>query len=227
MDVEKRIEELKIVPVVVLQSAADAVPLADALTAAGLPLAEVTFRTEAAEESIRRIAGAFPEMLVGAGTVSSVEQAVKAVEAVDTSVGRVVEAVKEMGGSVLLTADHGNAHKRVDEDGELKKGIPIFPGVCTPTELMMLLKYDLRVAKFFPAEQYGGLKTIRALSGPFPQMRFMPTGGINAGNVKEYLADPRIIACGGSWMVKDSLIKAGNFDEIRRLTAEAVNLVKG
>lgn len=92
---------------------------------------------------------------------------------------------------------------------------------------MMLLKYDLRVAKFFPAEQYGGLKTIRALSGPFPQMRFMPTGGINAGNVKEYLADPRIIACGGSWMVKDSLIKAGNFDEIRRLTAEAVNLVKG
>ena len=208
MDVEKRIEELKIVPVVVLQSAADAVPLADALTAAGLPLAEVTFRTEAAEESIRRIAGAFPEMLVGAGTVSSVEQAVKAVEA---------------GAKFLVSAGF---QKAITEFG-LKKGIPIFPGVCTPTELMMLLKYDLRVAKFFPAEQYGGLKTIRALSGPFPQMRFMPTGGIHAGNVKEYLADPRIIACGGSWMVKDSLIKAGNFDEIRRLTAEAFNLVKG
>ena len=208
MDVEKRIEELKIVPVVVLQSAADAVPLADALTAAGLPLAEVTFRTEAAEESIRRIAGAFTEMLVGAGTVSSVEQAVKAVEA---------------GAKFLVSA----GFQTDITEFALKKGIPIFPGVCTPTELMMLLKYDLRVAKFFPAEQYGGLKTIRALSGPFPQMRFMPTGGINAGNVKEYLADPRIIACGGSWMVKDSLIKAGNFDEIRRLTAEAVNLVKG
>src|SRR5699024_1440838 len=128
-----------------------------------LPLAEVTFRTEAAEESIRRIAGAFPEMLVGAGTVSSVEQAVKAVEA---------------GAKFLVSA----GFQTDITEFALKKGIPIFPGVCTPTELMMLLKYDLRVAKFFPAEQYGGLKTIRALSGPFPQMRFMPTGGIHAGN---------------------------------------------
>ena len=132
-------------------------------------------------------------MLVGAGTVSSVEQAVKAVEA--------GSEISRFGG--LSDGYYGICPE--------KRNSYFFQGVCTPTELMMLLKYDLRVAKFFPAEQYGGLKTIRALSGPFPQMRFMPTGGIHAGNVKEYLADPRIIACGGSWMVKDSLIKAREF----------------
>ena len=160
MDVNKRIEELKIVPVVVLQDADDALPLAEALIKGGLPLAEVTFRTEAAEESIRRISGRFPEMLVGAGTVSSVEQAVRAVDA---------------GAEFLVSAGF---QTDIIEFAQ-KKGVPVFPGVCTPTELMLLAKHGLQVAKFFPAEQYGGLKTIRALSGPFPQMRFMPTGGIN------------------------------------------------
>lgn len=207
MDVNKRIEELKIVPVVVLQDADDALPLAEALIKGGLPLAEVTFRTEAAEESIRRISGRFPEMLVGAGTVSSVEQAVRAVDA---------------GAEFLVSAGF---QTDIIEFAQ-KKGVPVFPGVCTPTELMLLAKHGLQVAKFFPAEQYGGLKTIRALSGPFPQMRFMPTGGINAGNIKAYLEEPKVIACGGSWMVKDSLIREKKFDEIRRLTAEAVALVR-
>ena len=103
--------------------------------------------------------------------------------------------------------------------------IPIFPGTCTPTEVMQAMGYGLKVVKFFPASQYGGLNTIKALAGPFPAMRFMPTGGINAGNVKEYLADKHIIACGGSWMVKGDLIAAGKFDEIQRLTQEAVALV--
>ena len=208
MDVNKKIEELKIVPVVVLQDKKDARPLAEALTEGGLPVAEVTFRTEAAEASIRAIAESFPDMLVGAGTVTSTEQAERAMEA---------------GARFLVTA----GFNRSVTEYAVQHEIPIFPGVCTPSELMLLLEYTLTVAKFFPAEQYGGLKTIKALSGPFPNMRFMPTGGINAGNIREYLANPKVIACGGSWMVKDTLIKEGNFSEIRRLTEEAVNLVNG
>ena len=207
MDINQKIEELKIVPVVVLHDAKDAVPLAQALVDGGLPVAEVTFRTDAAEASIREIAKAFPEMLVGAGTVTSVKQAEKAVAA---------------GARFLVTAGF---NRKVTEYA-VEYNIPIFPGVCTPTELMFLLEYNLPVAKFFPAAQYGGLATIKALSAPFPNMRFMPTGGINAGNVREYLENPKVIACGGSWMVKDALIKEGKFDEIRRLTAEAVDLVK-
>lgn len=207
MDVNKKIEELKIVPVVVLHNADNAVPLADALIQGGLPIAEITFRTEAAEASIRAITERFPEMLVGAGTIVTVEQAKKAVSA---------------GAKFLVSA--GFSQKVTEYAIENK--IPVFPGICTPTELMYLLEYGLSVAKFFPASQYGGLATIKALSGPFPQMRFMPTGGINAGNIREYLADPRIIACGGSWMVKDSLIREGMFDEIKKATMEAVELVK-
>ena len=162
MDINQRIEELKIVPVVVLHDAKDAVPLAQALVDGGLPVAEVTFRTDAAEASIREIAKAFPEMLVGAGTVTSVEQAEKAVAA---------------GARFLVTAGF---NRKVTEYA-VEYNIPIFPGVCTPTELMFLLEYNLPVAKFFPAAQFGGLATIKALSAPFPNMRFMPTGGINAG----------------------------------------------
>ncbi len=208
MNVMEKIEELKIVPVVVLHDAKDAVPLAQALTDGGLPVAEVTFRTEAAESSIKAMSDAFPEMLVGAGTVTSVEQAEKAVAA---------------GAKFLVTAGF---NRRVTEYA-VENHIPIFPGACTPSELMLLLEYNLPVAKFFPAGQYGGLDTIKALSGPFPNMRFMPTGGVNAGNIREYLAYPKVIACGGSWMVKDTLIKEGRFDEIQRLTSEAVALVKG
>jgi 2-dehydro-3-deoxyphosphogluconate aldolase/(4S)-4-hydroxy-2-oxoglutarate aldolase len=198
--------EKKIVPVVKLDRASDAKPLADALIEGGLPVAEVTFRTDAAEESIRQMAP-IPGMLVGAGTVTNVEQAKRAIDA---------------GAAFLVTP--GFSRKVTEFAVETKT--PIFPGISTPTELMMALEYDLPVVKFFPAAQYGGLATIKALAAPFPSMRFMPTGGVNAGNILEYLSFPKIIACGGSWMVKDTYINEGRFDEIVRLTREAVELVK-
>ncbi|MDR3730138.1 MAG: bifunctional 4-hydroxy-2-oxoglutarate aldolase/2-dehydro-3-deoxy-phosphogluconate aldolase [Oscillospiraceae bacterium] len=206
MDINAKIESLKLVPVVVLEDAKDALPLAKALIDGGLPVAEVTFRTAAAEDSIRAISEAYPEMLVGAGTVTNLEQAKTAVAA---------------GAKFLVTPGFSDEVTRYAVEND----IPIFPGTCTPTEVMRAMSYGLKVVKFFPASQYGGLNTIKALSGPFPAMRFMPTGGINAGNVKEYLANKHIIACGGSWMVKSDLIAAGKFDEIKRLTQEAVALV--
>ena len=206
-DLAERFHEVGVVPVVVLEDAKDAVPLAKALIAGGLPVAEVTFRTAAAADSIKAISEACPEMLVGAGTVTNLEQAKKA---------------KEAGAKFIVTPGFS---KTVTEFA-VENNIPVFPGVCTPTEIMMVMEYNLPVVKFFPASQYGGLATIKALSGPFPSLRFMPTGGVNAGNVKEYLASPKIIACGGSWMVKERLIKEGKFDEIEKLTAEAVALVR-
>lgn len=206
MDINAKIESLKLVPVVVLEDAKDALPLAKALIDGGLPVAEVTFRTAAAADSIRAISEAYPEMLVGAGTVVNVEQAKTAVAA---------------GAKFLVTPGFSDEVTRYAVEND----IPIFPGTCTPTEVMQAMSYGLKVVKFFPASQYGGLNTIKALAGPFSAMRFMPTGGINASNVKEYLADKHIIACGGSWMVKGDLIAAGKFDEIQRLTQEAVALV--
>lgn len=207
MDVEKIIEEVKLVPVVIFQDADNAEPLAKALIAGGLPIAEVTFRTAAAADSIKAIAEMHPEMLVGAGTVTNLEHAKKA---------------KESGAKFIVTP----GFSRAVTEFALENSIPIFPGVCTPTEIMMAMEYNLKVVKFFPASQYGGLSTIKALSGPFPSLRFMPTGGINASNVKEYLASPKVIACGGSWMVKENLIKECKYDEIEKLTAEAVSLIR-
>lgn len=205
MNIYEEIAKLKIVPVVALDDEKDALALADALIDGGLPVAEITFRTAAAEGSIRAIAQDRPEMLVGAGTITTMDQAKRAVAA---------------GAKFLVTpgfSDEITAYATV-------QNIPIFPGVCTPTEIMMTLKYDLPVVKFFPAAQFGGLATIKALNGPFPHLKFMPTGGVSASNVKEYLAYPNIVACGGSWMVKKDLINAGKFDEIRQMTAEAVAL---
>ncbi|WP_419821910.1 bifunctional 4-hydroxy-2-oxoglutarate aldolase/2-dehydro-3-deoxy-phosphogluconate aldolase [Anoxybacterium hadale] len=201
-----KIAEMKIVPVIKIDAAADAAPLAKALIAGGLPLAEVTFRTAAAEEAIREMKK-FPEMLVGAGTITSVEQA---------------KAACEAGAEFLVTA----GFNRAVTEFAVENNVPIFPGVCTPTEMMLLLEYNLPVAKFFPAEQYGGLATIKALSAPFPGIKFMPTGGINEKNILDYLAAPQIVACGGSWMVKEALINNHQFGEIERLAAEAVQLVK-
>lgn len=207
MNIKEQIASHKIVPVIKLNDPKDAVPLAKALVNGGLPVAEITFRTAAAEESIKRVAADCPEVLLGAGTVTSVEQAERAVAA---------------GAKFVVTA--GFSHKVtaycVDHN------IPIFPGVCTPSEVMWLLEYGLDVAKFFPAAQYGGLATIKALSAPFPQMKFMPTGGVSEKNILEYLAFDKIIACGGSWMVRDDLVSAGKFDEITALVAQAVALVQ-
>lgn len=202
-----QIEELKIVPVVKIDCAKDAVPLCRALCEGGLPVAEITFRTDAAEEAIRLASAEFPEMLIGAGTIVNVEQAEKAVAA---------------GAKFLVSPGF---IKSVTE-WAVNHDVMIFPGTCTPSEIMEAMEYHLPVVKFFPAEQYGGLKTIKSLAAPFPFIRFMPTGGINADNLNEYLSYDRIIACGGSWMVKDTLIKEGKFDEIRKLTQEAVECVK-
>ncbi len=202
----EQVEIKKIVPVVKLDRASDARPLGEALSEGGLPVAEVTFRTDAAEESIRIMKREFPEMMVGAGTVVNVEQAKRALDT---------------GASFLVSPGISRSVVEFAIDNKL----PVFPGTCTPSEVMIAMEYDLPVVKFFPAAQYGGLATIKALAAPFPSLRFMPTGGINAANIMDYLASDKIIACGGSWMVKDSLINAGNFEEITRLTAEAVALV--
>lgn len=207
VDFMQQLADTKVVPVVVLNRVEDAKPLGEALCAGGLPVAEVTFRTEAAEESIRVMKKEFPDMMVGAGTIVNVEQAKRALDA----------------GSTFLVSPGFSA--KVTEFA-IDNNVPIFPGCCTPTEIMMAMDYGLKVVKFFPAKQFGGLDTIKALAAPFPSMKFMPTGGISAANIREFLAFDKIIACGGSWMVNGALVKEGNFAEITRLTKEAVDLVK-
>jgi 2-dehydro-3-deoxyphosphogluconate aldolase/(4S)-4-hydroxy-2-oxoglutarate aldolase len=201
-----QVEKTKIVPVVKLDRPEDAKPLCKALCAGGLPAAEITFRTAAAEEAIRIASEAFPEMLIGAGTVTNTDQAERALNA---------------GAKFLVSPGFSAAVTKFAVEHE----IMIFPGICTPTELMAAMEFNLPVVKFFPAEQYGGVKTIKALGAPFPAMRFMPTGGINASNIMEYLSLKQVVACGGSWMVKGNLIDAGDFGGITRLTREAVELV--
>lgn len=202
---EEKIAELKVVPVVVLEDAKDAAPLAKALCEGGLPCAEVTFRTAAARDSIKAMTDAYPDMLVGAGTVLTTEQVDSAVEA----------------GAKFIVSP-GFDPEIVDYC--LEKEIPVFPGCITPSEVAQAVKRGLRVVKFFPAEQFGGVATIKALSAPYVGLKFMPTGGISAKNLKEYLACKPIVACGGSWMVKKDLIQAGEFEKIKELTKEAVAL---
>lgn len=206
-ETEAKIAQYGVVPVVVLENAKDAEALAKALIEGGLPCAEVTFRTEAADESIRRMSEAYPEMLVGAGTVLTVEQVERAVSA----------------GAKFIVSP-GFDPEIVEYC--MEKNIPVFPGCITPSEVAQAVKRGLRVVKFFPAEQFGGVSTIKALAAPYQMVKFMPTGGVNAKNLKEYLSYDRIIACGGSWMVKSDLIRAGEFDKICELTKEAVALVK-
>lgn len=204
--VEETIQKMGVVPVVVLNDAKDAVPLARALCEGGLPCAEVTFRTDAAEESIRIMTTEFPEMLVGAGTVLTTGQVDRAVAA----------------GAKFIVSPGFNPEI---VDYCLEKEIPVFPGCITPSEVALAVKRGLKIVKFFPAEQFGGVATIKALAAPYVGLKFMPTGGINAKNLESYLSCDKIIACGGSWMVKGDLIKAGKFDEIKAMTEEAVKLV--
>ena len=200
--IEERFAELKVVPVVVLNDVKDAAPLAKALVEGGLPCAEVTFRTEAAAESLRIMAEAYPDMLVGAGTVLTTEQVDKAVEA----------------GAKFIVSP-GFDPEIVDYC--IEKNIPVFPGCATPSEVAQAVKRGLKVVKFVPAEQAGGLAMIKAMAAPYNMLKFMPTGGINTKNLKEYLACDKILCCGGSWMVKGDLVEAGEFDKIKKLTEEA------
>ena len=206
-EVLMKIGQMGIVPVVVLNDVKNAVPLAQSLINGGLPCAEVTFRTEAAQQSIAEISKNFPQMYVGAGTVLTTEQVDGAVDA----------------GAKFIVRPGFNP--KVLEYC-IKKGYPVTPGIMTPTELEMALEFGLDVVKFFPAENAGGLKMIKAMAAPYTKMKFMPTGGINPQNVREYLQCDKILACGGSWMVKSDLINSGNFAEIEKLTKEASQIVK-
>ena len=196
-----------VVPVVVLEDAAQAVPTAKALLKGGINAMEITFRTSAAKASIEKVAKEVPEMIVGAGTVVNVQQVHDAVEA----------------GAKFLVSPGSDAEVIAEA---IKLGVPITPGVVTPSEIMIGLKLGLKVFKFFPAENYGGLKTIKALSGPFPQIKILPTGGIHQSNVAEYFKNPKIPAVGGSWMCTKDMISSGDFDGIAEKSAAATALFK-
>jgi 2-dehydro-3-deoxyphosphogluconate aldolase/(4S)-4-hydroxy-2-oxoglutarate aldolase len=200
------IGKYKLVPVVKIEKASDAVSLGRALIDGGLPIAEVTFRTDAAEEAIRLMVKEHRDMLVGAGTVLTVENAKKAIGA----------------GAAFIVAPGFNPEV---VDYCISQGMPVTPGVTNPTQVEMGLSRGLKVLKFFPAEAAGGLKMLKAMGAVYDVM-YMPTGGINVSNLKDYLAYDKILACGGSWMVKADLISSGNFSEITRLTKEAVALTK-
>lgn len=207
-EVLKSIGEIGVVPVVRIEDAKDAVPLGEALLAGDLPLAEITFRTEAAEQAIKNISSALPDMLVGAGTVLTVEQVKKARAA----------------GAKFIVSPGFNPQV---VDYCLEQGIPVTPGVNSPTSIEMALERNLRVLKFFPAEASGGLAMLKAVAGPYGGVSFIPTGGINTRNMQSYLASGLVHACGGSWMAKADMIAAGRFAEITRLAREAVSLALG
>ena len=207
-DLLKKLGTIGIVPVVVIDDVEKAVPLAKALVAGGIPCAEVTFRTAEAEEAIKRMAAEVPELIVGAGTVLTTEQADRAVAA----------------GAKFLVSPGFN-RKVVEYCNE--KGYLMTPGTSRPSDVEQALECGLDVIKFFPAEAAGGLPMIKAMCGPYTTVKFMPTGGINAGNLNSYLAYDKILCCGGSWMVKGSLIKEGKFDEITKLCKEAVEAMLG
>ena len=207
---EKVIDKLMtygVVPVVVIDDVTDAIPLAEALMKGGLECAEVTFRTEAAADAIKAMTENFPDMFVGAGTVLSAKQVDEAISA----------------GAKFIVSP-GFDPEVVDYC--ISKNIPIIPGTITPSEVAQGVKRGLKVLKFFPAEQAGGLPMIKAMAAPYTGVKFMPTGGINEKNLRDYLSFDKISACGGSWMVKSDLIKSGDFTKIEQLTAEAVKAVK-
>jgi 2-dehydro-3-deoxyphosphogluconate aldolase/(4S)-4-hydroxy-2-oxoglutarate aldolase len=200
------IRRLKIVPVIVIDDADRALGLADALAAGGLPCAEVTFRTSAAAEALRRIAAERPGVLAGAGTVLTTEQAARA---------------RDAGARFIVSPGINPKVVRWCQDHAL----PVFPGVCTPTEIETALECGLNVVKFFPAEPSGGVGFLKAIAAPFPDLGFMPTGGVTAANVREYLAFKRVVACGGSWMAPQDWIQQGAFDRIQQAVRDAVSVV--
>ena len=207
-EVLQKLSAIGIVPVIKIDDVEKAVPLAKALVAGGIPCAEVTFRTDEAEEAIRRMAKEVPEMIVGAGTVLTPEQADRAIAA----------------GSKFLVSPGLNP-KVVKHC--IEKGYLITPGTSNPSDVEVAIELGLDVVKFFPAEAAGGIKMIKSMAAPYTKMKFMPTGGINADNLNNYLSFNKIICCGGSWMVKDDLIKNGEFDKITELCKEAVATMLG
>ena len=208
MDLERMLSETRVIPVVEIPRAEDAVPLARTLAEGGLACAEITFRTAAAGAAIAAISEALPEFTVGAGTVLSVRQAEEAVAA---------------GARFLVSPGFDDAVVAFAREA----GVPMLPGVCTPGEITHAVSQGVDLLKFFPAEAAGGLGYLKAVAAPFGAVRFVPTGGIGPVNVESYLKHPQVVACGGSWMVKRQAIADGDFETIGRLTAEAVALAAG
>ena len=208
MQISEQIFKIGIIPVIAIDDADKAVPLAQALVKGGLPAAEVTFRTAAAEEAIRRIVAEVPDMLVGAGTVLTKEQADRAIAA---------------GSQFIVSPGFNPEITRY----VLDKGVVMMPGTATPGEMEQDMSMGLDVVKFFPAEQNGGVAKLKALAGPYTNLRWMPTGGVNTKNMMDYLGFDRIIACGGTWMVKKDLIEGEQWDEITRICKEAVKTMLG
>ena len=208
MDVLKRLAQSGVVPVVVLEDAKDAVPTAKAMLAGGIDVMEITFRTAAAADSIKAVAQECPDMVVGAGTVINLEQCKLAVEC---------------GAKFIVSPGY-------DEETVAwccDNGIPVTPGCVTPTEIMMALKHGLKVLKFFPANVYGGLSAIKSLAGPFGGVKFIPTGGVNAQNLAEFISSPYIHAVGGSWVCPKADIAAGKFEKITALCKQARSAALG
>ena len=206
-EILEKISELRLVPVVKIENSEDAAPLGRALLEAGLPIAEITFRTAAAEAAIRALTAKLPELLIGAGTVLSVDQVKLAVDA----------------GARFMVAPGFNP---TVVDYCIDHNICVVPGVNNPSQIERALARKLDVVKFFPAEASGGLPFLKAVAAPYSDMLFLPTGGINLQNLMTYLSFPRVIACGGSWMVEADLIAAGNFTQIKKLAQEAVAAIK-
>lgn len=206
-EILNKIHEIGILPVVVLDKTEDALPLAKALINGGLPAAEVTFRTRCAKECIELMSKTYPEMLVGAGTILSVEQAKEAIEA---------------GAKFIISPGF-------DEDVVkycIEHNVPVTPGTCTPSDVQKCYKLGLEVVKFFPAEAAGGLNMIKSIAAPYTNMKFIPTGGINLNNMKDYLSFNKILAIGGTWMVKSDLVNSKQFNKIEEITRDAVLKLK-
>ncbi|HDZ9264652.1 TPA: bifunctional 4-hydroxy-2-oxoglutarate aldolase/2-dehydro-3-deoxy-phosphogluconate aldolase [Vibrio cholerae] len=204
--IKQQLKALKVIPVIAIDNAEDIIPLGKVLVENGLPAAEITFRSEAAVEAIRLLRQAQPDMLIGAGTVLNREQAI---------------AAKEAGATFIVSPGFNpNTVKACQEIG-----IDIVPGVNNPSTVEAALEMGLTTLKFFPAEASGGINMVKSLLAPYTNIELMPTGGISPANIKDYLAIPRVLACGGTWMVDKKLIEAGNWEELARLTREAVALV--
>lgn len=204
--IKEKLKALKVIPVIAIDKAEDIIPLGKVLVENGLPAAEITFRSAAAAEAIRLLRETQPDMLIGAGTVLNREQAI---------------AAKEAGATFIVSPGFNpNTVKACQEIG-----IDIVPGVNNPSTVEAALEMGLTTLKFFPAEASGGINMVKSLLAPYTDIELMPTGGINPANIKDYLAIPRVLACGGTWMVDKKLIEAGNWEELARLTREAVALV--
>lgn len=205
-NIKQQLKTLKVIPVIAIDNAEDIIPLGKVLAENGLPAAEITFRSEAAVEAIRLLRESQPDMLIGAGTVLNREQAI---------------AAKEAGATFVVSPGFNPNTVRACKE----IGIDIIPGVNNPSTVEAALEMGLTTLKFFPAEASGGINMVKSLLAPYTDIEIMPTGGINPNNIKDYLAIPRVLACGGTWMVDKKLIEEGNWEELAHLTREAVKLV--